>query len=333
MKVSFIVPVYNVEQYLEECVGSLIAQTYQDIEIILVDDGSPDTCPLLCDRLASADNRIRVLHKVNGGLSDARNAGLALAKGDYVVFVDSDDFWLGSDSLEKLVQLVEKNPECGFIGFNVSYYFQNIKSYRRWVPYPDSLSEPSDSNIAVQLLVSSGTVPMSACSKIISKELLVKNNLLFEKGIISEDIPWFINLLEKCGKCMFVNEYIYSYRQNVFGSITNTGGIKSYNSLFYIVKSEIEKIEERNFTKATKESLYSFLAYEYCIMLAMLKKCFDGKTRAKKREELKEYRWLLNYTENPKVRRVALVKKIFGPYVVEVLLRYYLKMLAIKRKS
>lgn len=90
--ISVIIPVYKVEKYLDECVKSIINQTYKDLEIILVDDGSPDNCPLICDQWALKDKRIKVVHKKNGGLSSARNAGLAVANGDYIGFVDSDDF-------------------------------------------------------------------------------------------------------------------------------------------------------------------------------------------------------------------------------------------------
>ena len=123
MTVSFIIPVFNVEHYLSQCVKSISCQTYRDVEIILVDDGSPDNSPALCDQLANEDSRIIVIHKINGGLSDARNAGLLKATGDYVVFVDGDDFWTKPEALEQLMLIAEKHQECDFIGFNCSYYF------------------------------------------------------------------------------------------------------------------------------------------------------------------------------------------------------------------
>ena len=92
MIVSIIVPIYKVEPYLNKCVQSIVDQTYRDLEIILVDDGSPDICPAICDAWAAKDSRIRVIHKENGGLSDARNAGLAIATGKYISFIDSDDY-------------------------------------------------------------------------------------------------------------------------------------------------------------------------------------------------------------------------------------------------
>ena len=94
--ISVIVPVYKVEKYLDKCVQSIVDQTYRNLEIILVDDGSPDNCPAMCDAWAEKDDRIRVIHKENGGLSDARNAGMAIATGEYIGFVDSDD-WIFDD--------------------------------------------------------------------------------------------------------------------------------------------------------------------------------------------------------------------------------------------
>lgn len=115
-KISIIVPVYNVEQYLERCVNSLINQTYKNIEIILVDDGSPDQCPQLCDNYANSDSRIKVIHKTNGGLSDARNVGLDNATGEYIAFVDSDD-WVENDFIETLCKNAEKeNADISIIG-------------------------------------------------------------------------------------------------------------------------------------------------------------------------------------------------------------------------
>ncbi|MEZ4357074.1 MAG: glycosyltransferase family 2 protein [Eubacteriales bacterium] len=107
-KVSVIVPIYNVEQHLKKCIDSIIGQTYTNLEIILVDDGSPDNCPAICDEYKGKDNRIKVIHKENGGISDARNAGIKEATGKYIAFVDSDD-WLDYDLLNDWVKCAERN--------------------------------------------------------------------------------------------------------------------------------------------------------------------------------------------------------------------------------
>ena len=196
MKVSFIVPVYKVEQYLSQCVESLLAQSYKDLEIILVDDGSPDNSPELCDNWARKDNRVKVLHKQNGGLSDARNAGLKQATGEYVIFIDGDDFWLNDYALEKLISIVRDYHEIDFVGFNCMYYYPDSNSLKPWVKYEDTLKEPVDKNTAMIELVKSGTFPMSACLKLVKREFLVKKELFFLKGQIAEDIPCFINVLD-----------------------------------------------------------------------------------------------------------------------------------------
>lgn len=123
MKISVIVPVYNVEKYLDRCVSSIVNQTYKNLEIILIDDGSADTSPALCDNWAHHDDRIRVIHKNNGGVSSARNAGLQSATGDFITFVDSDD-WIELDMIDKLFSLItENNAQISCIGFNsVSSY-------------------------------------------------------------------------------------------------------------------------------------------------------------------------------------------------------------------
>lgn len=297
-----------------------MVQTYKDFEILLVDDGSPDSCPALCDEWAIKDSRIKALHKPNGGLSDARNYGLERAMGEYVVFVDSDDFWMGNDSLEKLMDVVAAHPECDFIGFNCSYYYQNKATYSKWVAYDERLAVPTDKDTAMRSLVASGTLPMSACLKVISRKSLSNIGLCFIKGTIAEDVPWFIDLLDGSKKCMFVNQYVYAYRQNVAGSITASGSPKSAKDLFAIVKNEVKKMDSRSFSKEAKNALYSFLAYEFCILLTMM----PNMTK-EERKELLGYKWLLNYTDNPKVRKAALVNRLFGIKVTECVLRYYVK--------
>ena len=116
-KVSIVVPVYNVEKYLKRCVESLLNQTYSNIEIILVDDGSSDHCPVLCDNYAKKDDRVIVIHKKNGGLSDARNCGLLKASGEYILYVDSDDY-IERDSCEKLIVGMIENVDVVVGAYN-----------------------------------------------------------------------------------------------------------------------------------------------------------------------------------------------------------------------
>lgn len=315
MKISFIIPVYKVEAYLRQCVESLTCQTYRDIEIVLVDDGSPDGSPQLCDALASEDSRIRIIHKENGGLSDARNAGLLVATGDYVVFVDGDDFWMDNKALRQLIDVL--NPEMDFIGYNCSYFYPDSKTFAAWVPYNESISKPIDKNTAMIALVKSGTFPMSACLKLMKRSFLMDNKLFFKKGQIAEDIPWFINVLDSTKLCCFVNEYIYAYRQNVFGSISSNNNRRSFDSLFDIFKTELVKIEQRSFSEEAKAAIKSFLAYEYCILLTYTS---IGKQT---RNELRSYQSVLKYDMNPKVKKASRCYKVFGIKITTLVLSAY----------
>lgn len=322
VKVSFVIPVYKVELYLRQCVDSITNQTFRDIEVILVDDGSPDGSAHLCDIIAAEDTRVIVIHKDNGGLSDARNTGLNVAKGEFIVFVDGDDFWLSRDALQQLVN--EMSSDIDFIGYNCSYFYPDSNSYTRWVAYNASLKKPTDKNTALVALVRSGTLPMSACLKLMRRSFLIDNKLFFKKGQIAEDIPWFINVLEATTLCRFMNHYVYAYRKNVAGSITNSNARKSFDNLYDIFKSELSRVEDRTFNSAAKESLKSFLAYEYCILLTYLRG-FPKEERTVLRKELFAYRDVLKYRDNPKVHKVSIVCRLFGIRITEFVLNLYLR--------
>lgn len=317
MKVSFVITVYNVAKYLHQCVRSILQQSYQNIEVILVDDGSKDESPEICDVFKNIDNRIRVIHKENGGLSDARNAGLLQAIGDYIIFVDGDDFWISTDSLRKLVDLANKDTDLDFIGFNCNYYYPDSNKMTAWVLYEEDLANPTDKDKVTTALVKSGTFPMSACLKMMKRSFLIDNGLFFKKGQIAEDIPWFINVLDATRRCRFVNEYVYAYRQNVVGSISNSNNRRSFNSLFDIFKTELNIIDNRSFSNDARRALKSFLAYEYCILLTY--KGIDKETR----RELHEYKEILSYDLNPKIKKAKKIYNIYGIKATEMALSIY----------
>lgn len=126
--ISVIVPIYNVEKYLTKCIESIINQTYENLEIILVDDGSPDNCPIICDEYAKRDSRVKVIHKKNGGLSDARNAGLDIATGEYIMFIDSDDF-VEIDMMESMMNnMIDNNVDL--VVCNIKYIYDNSEKVK-----------------------------------------------------------------------------------------------------------------------------------------------------------------------------------------------------------
>ena len=221
VRVSIIIPAYQAESYLDACVGNVLSQTFRALEAVLVDDGSTDTTPALCDAYAKKDARVRVIHQENGGLSAARNAGLSIASGEYVLFLDADDFWDDEEALSRLFERVEKT-HVDVLNFSYKKFYEDTDEK---VPYfdqrpamPESLSGKKEQ---AEYLTENGLYIASACNKLILRELLNTPDMRFEPGIFSEDIVWCLKLLMKAKSLEFVCENFYCYRQRK-GSITHT---------------------------------------------------------------------------------------------------------------
>lgn len=207
-KISVIVPVYNVEQYLERCVDSIINQTYTNLEIILVNDGSTDNSGKLCDELAKKDERIRVIHKENGGLSDARNRGIDESESDLVGFIDSDDY-IDSDMYEVLLKNLNDTDAdlsmCALYDVYNNTPEAQVTNKETW-----KLS----SEQAIKMVMEAKILSVTAVNKLYRKSLFT--DLKFEVGKIAEDAFIMIKLLEKCEKIVATNEkkYYYVHREN-----------------------------------------------------------------------------------------------------------------------
>ena len=326
--VSVIIPIYNVESYLNQCVDSILNQTYVHIEVILIDDGSPDNSGRICDEYAEKDSRVSVIHKANGGLSDARNEGLKVAKGDYVIFMDSDDFWKNNICLQRLIIQLEKLKYPDMLGFNLYYYFPSKDQYIPWISYDDSITNEWDKNELIVRLVRSGTFPMSACSKLLKKSSLDKHAVTFVKGIFAEDIPWFIDILDKFKEIRFVDEYVYCYRQGVSTSITGSCSTMKFDDLYNNLIHLIPFICQSSLNQQAKEALLSFCAYEYCILMGSIR-FLNKPDRNKRFRGLKQMGWLMEYDLNPKVGRVGLIYKYLGFSITS----YFCHLFLVLKKS
>lgn len=327
--VSVIIPVYNVERYLTECVSSVLSQAYRNIEVILVDDGSTDGSPALCDEFARQDGRVSVMHKKNGGLSEARNSGVDMAQGKYVIFVDSDDFWGSESVVGSLVERFESAPaDCDFIVFNMRYFYQRDGDFRDCGAYTAELVAESPKKAKVQAMIRAGLFPMSACTKIVKKSFLDANGIRFIPGLYSEDIPWFMELVDKSANFRFANDYHYVYRKQVAGTISSTFSQKKYDDLYGIVLAGIERVSALADAEM-RAPLFSFLAYEYCILLGMARN-FGKTERAERLAALASLRWLMSYAMHPKVRKVNLLLKFAPLPVASFVLYIYIKRFVIR---
>ena len=229
--ISVIIPVYKVEQYLSKCINSVLSQTFSNYEIILVDDGSPDRCPEICDVYTKKDNRIKVIHKINGGLSDARNAGIEKASGKYILFLDSDDYLYSYTVLEKISSSLNKSNYPNICYLPNEYWSSNPKSIN---------TKLKDETISIEKFlyrVTNNYYLHTAGQQFVLKlEYIRKYNLQFKKGILHEDELWFAQILVNAKNVYICSCVFYFYTDNRSGSIMNA--IKEKNVIDKLFISE-----------------------------------------------------------------------------------------------
>ena len=249
-KVSIIVPIYNVEKYLERCMQSLLNQTLKDIEVIMVDDGSPDNCPRMCDEYAKIDSRIKVVHKENAGLGYARNSGLDVATGEYVAFVDSDDY-VSVDMYKTLYEYAsDKNIDVIYCGFRKEFSVNRYLNIAECQTYEEYVGE-TIKNIIPDFVASPPhekkeyVHDMSVWHSIYKREIIVSNRIRFisERDYASEDIPFQIDFLTCCKKVAFIPNIFYYYCYNQ-GSLTKSFSISKFEKTKALYHLLLDKTKE-----------------------------------------------------------------------------------------
>lgn len=232
--ISIIVPVYKAEKYINRCIDSILSQTYKNIEVILVDDGSPDRCPEICDRYANSNNRITVLHKKNGGVSSARNTGLGKITGDYVCFVDSDDY-LSNDALMNLctAAINEKAPYvAGMCGIEGKKAVKNVIKEKRKFYVQKNPEE------LLSYIVENGSY--SPYAKLYSAEIIQKNHIRFREDMkIAEDTVFLRTYLKFCNLVCMIPNVVYKYNEDNENSLSK----KAYAEYCRLYGEKMRSIE------------------------------------------------------------------------------------------
>lgn len=276
MKLSIIVPVYKIRRYLQRCIESILQQTYTDYELILVNDGSPDGCGAVCDRFAQECDKVKVIHKKNGGLSSARNAGIAAAKGEYITFVDGDDT-IASGTYYYNMHILLSNPDIDILEYPVTKNYES--------PQSEVLSfkpeKVSGNNIFPDWIRRKGYEHSFSWNKIYRAELF--NFIRFPEGELFEDTYITPILYESAYNVYYSDCGFYYYYKNA-GSITSSYSFRSQFFLFKNTVSLYEKVKERyRMYDEAKEILLKSLD-----RLTDLHRCSDGS----KSEYLKARRML-----------------------------------------
>ncbi|MRR35388.1 glycosyltransferase [bacterium] len=320
---SVVVPIYNIQDYVRECAASLLNQTLTDIEVILVDDGSTDSSPSICDELASCDARVRVLHQANGGLSAARNAGMRAAVGKYVLFVDGDDYYDGVGALQQLSQhLLEHGyPEMTIFGRKI--LTSGNHAYRDDRALLDENLNGRDVPSLLSGLIATDSLSISACTRVVSREFLEAGRLTFVEGVVSEDIDWSLRVFNQLSTITVLDAKPYVYRRGRPGSITSSIGSKNLRDHLGIIERFAHDFQYTS--DDLRDALLSYLAYQYCISLGLLVHLQED-AKAECAPRLEALRWLLRYDESPKVKTVNRTIRIVGFRVTGLALRSFIRL-------
>lgn len=315
-KVTIVVPVYNTEKYLDECIRSIVNQTYENIEIILVDDGSKDKSPQICDKWAYKDNRIRVIHKVNEGAGIARNTGISNASGKYICFFDSDDY-IEPYTIEKsLNALLENNADIVLFGF--CDITAQGKKKRVHIPNPQKYIYEGKEivNELVPDLIAdkrsgkkSRNLILSPWSSLTSMNPIKESNWRYvsERDIISEDVYSLMLLYNSVNKVVILPQSFYYYRENEF-SLTHTYFDERYQKTKNFYLSSIALCKELGYSnEAIKRLDYVFLNLTVAVLKSVIKSNKDKALFSK----IIADPILIKIANNIDVKEESLSKKIF----------------------
>lgn len=331
--VSVVIPIYKVENYLAQCVESVLSQTVRDLELILVDDGSPDSCPQIADEFAARDPRVTVIHQDNQGLSGARNSGLHRARGRLVVFLDSDDFWEGEDSLGKCVEAFDERPDLDVLFFDALRYYEATgeRVFGDVVWDRDRVTGTSQIE-ALRYMVEIGDVRPSACTKVVRRQFLIENQLDFKRGVFSEDVEWFLRLITKPSTYDYLPLAFYMYRKNRAGSITNTIGAPNVGDVVETVLAAAERMLRSEAPESFKLDYLSYCCYQYTIALAL----YAGLERADRKDvrpRVREAQFLLTFDDYRNSKSISRLVRIIGLGATARLLHTYLVLRARRNGS
>lgn len=307
--ISVIVPVYKVEKYLNRCVKSIVEQTYVNLEIILVDDGSPDKCGDMCDEFAAKDKRIRVIHKENGGLSDARNAGLEIYTGEYVVFVDSDD-WLDADMIEILYKVLKENDadiaECSYRNLFCDCIKEETKCNAEIVV--------GDAEFALESMLDWKYFKPNAWNKLYKREVIA--DVRYPKGKLHEDEFTTYKYIYNAKRLAYVDVSKYNYDRRRTDSITGERFREDNLDACLAFRERMYFLQEKGITGFERK-----MSDMYCwVVLDRLYKCYLEGVKGPKVEQVigyvkKDLRFLKEHEVDPwYIQEFELVGKNFIKY-------------------
>lgn len=311
MKISVVVPIYNVEPYLETCVNSIINQTYTDIDVILVNDGSTDKSGAICDYFARKDPRVKVIHTPNRGLSAARNEGIKSSIGDYIMFVDGDDF-IDLNAVEDIVEIIESQRNVDIVvGKMVLYYNQRREVPENFIFDSSKIDNKSGIEVLAYFFEEIPVIMWSACRSAYRRAFLIENKLYFTEGITSEDLDLIPRIYMCANRVAVYDKPFYYYRQLRPNSITNTVDAKRFYDIISIIEKYVNLLQNSDYPLNFKRAFLMQLANVYTQYIAIL----DNVRESEKKDVVKEMekiKYLLAYTRGVKPKFISVFSNLIG---------------------
>lgn len=315
MLFSIIIPIYKVEKYLRECIDSVLSQSFSDFEVILVDDGSPDDCPRICDEYERKDNHVKVLHQVNAGQASARNVAISVAQGDYIICLDGDDRFADSSVLKAICENVADTPDVLIYGYkklfeiNGLYGIDVVPKFESGINKEDVLfAQLKDDSYGGQ-----------AWTKAVKTSLLRENKIQFRIGMVGEDTDWYLKVL-MCAKsfgCLSKPCVIYRQRAD---STSHAPKITALTDFLWILEHWTQKLEKEDLLPQMYNALMSVLAYYYPNLL-IIYSCFKKDYSLAYKNRIKKLSTIQRYSVSSRARKVKMFYNLFGFDITVLLLK------------
>ncbi|WP_216395418.1 glycosyltransferase family 2 protein [Arcanobacterium phocae] len=307
--ISIIIPVYNAEEYIESSLRTITSQTFDDWEVILVDDGSTDHSPAICDDFARGDSRIKVIHQQNAGTSAARNAGIAAATGKYLTFMDNDDWWRYDDVLEKMNEKISDTNADVLCHINVDSNSDGSQFCEYGVPGLEKEIDSFSVDQKIKLLADRALLASAVWTKVVRRQFIIDNDIIFPVGMRNEDTDWSAKVISLCASMTWLDDSFYVYRR----------GHEYAQTSHRLTQSEVDdlqKIIQRHLDASTKlskvrqQALFAFLAYPFVVWIgqAQALDLFNKVDGSSHRKQL--------LAQFPKVARVSGRKSVRYAYLM-----------------
>jgi glycosyltransferase involved in cell wall biosynthesis len=302
IKISIIIPCYNIEDYIAKCLQSILEQDMPDFEIIAINDGSTDQTPYLLEEYAKNDSRIQILHLENGGQSRARNHGILKATGEYLMFVDGDDFILPG-ALSSLYHYIKSNNADCVIFSHLRRNFANVDEQVE-LPYPKDVLMTSLT--AAKCLLLSGHYYV--CNKIIDRKFYLRQNIFFEEGVVLEDIPVSFQLLSRAQRIVYTATPFYVYVRRKTSTMENAATFKRVSDHMHAYDCVMKELEQTGLTAKLDDA---FRCGYIRTLIDLLRACYKNPENYKSREDFKMAELLLK----ERLASISLKSIFFNPYV------------------